>query len=104
MTAALSLWRGNTLAKTRREFARDVLTEVAGRHDVPIEDILGSRRTRPIAYARFEVMWILNVEMLWSTTRIGRFLGGKDHTTVINGVRRWPEVSAKRAAQMAEAA
>ena len=72
---------------TKRELFADILREVAGRHALRVEDLTGRRRTQPIAQARQEAMAEAWRRTALSKCEIGRRLGGRDHTTVIHGVR-----------------
>lgn len=64
-----------------------ILQQVAEKHAVPVHEITGARRTKRVAYARQEVMYRARKETRLSTPQIGTLLGGRDHTTVIYGVR-----------------
>ena len=70
------------------ERARAELTAVSVRTGVPIEEILGRRRVLPVATARHEAIWRVRRATKWSLPRIGRFFGDRDHTTVLNSIRR----------------
>lgn len=50
--------------------------------------LTGPSRSAPLAKARQELMWLLRQQERWSLPQIGRFLGGRDHTTIIHGVRQ----------------
>jgi len=67
--------------------ARTILREVAEKHGVLIEDIVGRRRQAKFMKARREACWRLYNETLWSLPKIGRFLN-KDHTSILAAVRR----------------
>lgn len=81
--------------KTWKEIVRDV----ARRHRVRFEEILGPSRAQPIAGIRQEAMWELHQQDRWSLPQIGRFLGNRDHTTVLHGVRRHAERLAEAEAE-----
>ena len=70
--------------------AEELLTKVARRHGIGPRDIRGRGRMRHVAHARQEVMWRLRNEMKpgWSLPRIARFLGNRDHTTILYGCRQ----------------
>jgi hypothetical protein len=55
-------------------------------HDISELDIKGSSRLRPHVEARFEVCWLARQLTSLSTAEIGRALGGRDHSTVINAI------------------
>ena len=63
-----------------------ILQAVCQQFSVSGDEILGRRRTKTIALARQIAMFLLREELHMSMTRIGRFMGGKDHTTVIHAV------------------
>lgn len=52
-----------------------------------IEELRGPGRTRAVAHIRFAVMRLAYAKGV-STTRIGRGLGGRDHTTILSGLRQ----------------
>jgi len=54
--------------------------------NVPVRDITSRRRSKDIVKARFMAMWVLRTVSGISFSVIGEHLGGKDHTSVINGV------------------
>jgi hypothetical protein len=71
----------------------NIAGEIAERHGVTLADLKGPGRYRAIAWPRHEVMWTLYQERnadgdrRWSLARIARFLGGRDHSTILHGVR-----------------
>jgi hypothetical protein len=75
---------------------RDMICQqIAHRHGLTVADMRGPRRDHHAAHARHEVMWALMKTGRWSTTQIGRYLGDRDHTTVIHGIRRYEARLAK---------
>jgi chromosomal replication initiation ATPase DnaA len=50
--------------------------------------LCSAKRTRDFAYARFAVMRALYQRIGHSLPRIGRLCGGRDHTSVLNGIRK----------------
>lgn len=54
--------------------------------NIPVRDIISKRRSKEIVTARFMAMWVLRNVSGVSFSVIGEHLGGKDHTSVINGV------------------
>jgi chromosomal replication initiation ATPase DnaA len=55
---------------------------------ISIEDVKSEKRTNSIAHRRWHVMWIMRQAGM-SLPEIGRRLGGKDHSTVHNGIRQY---------------
>jgi hypothetical protein len=64
-----------------------IVREVSKKHGVAIVDILSTRRSQPFVNARYEAMYRMRHETNMSFPQIGRRLGGRDHTTVLHGVR-----------------
>jgi len=62
-----------------------VVKTVAGFFSVELVDLLGTRRHKELVYPRQIVMYLLRNELNYSFPRIGKELGGKDHTTIIHG-------------------
>jgi hypothetical protein len=67
---------------------RRILHEVSVKHGVTIVDICSKRRPLHLVTARHEACYRLRHETTWSYPRIGTILGGRDHTTIIHGVRK----------------
>ena len=70
-------------------------------HGVSVREILGRRRTRKVSFARFEAMARIRALNFNGRTpslpQIGAWLG-RDHTSVLNGLRRHAELSAEAGA------
>ena len=64
--------------------ARDIIHAIAAKHGATTTDVLGDRRWRHIVDARKEIAKTLRDEHGWSYKAIGRALGGRHHTTVMN--------------------
>lgn len=67
---------------------KTIVREVAEKHKVTLADIIGPFRGRQFVAARHEAMYRLRHEALLSCPVIGRLIGKRDHTTVLNGIRR----------------
>lgn len=70
---------------------RDIVKEVCVKHGMTFAEIRGHCRARDIVAARHEVCYRLATETPLSLPAIGRRLGGKDHTTVLHGIRKHRE-------------
>ena len=68
--------------------AQQVLSGVARHFGLAPEQILGRNRTASVALARQVAMYLLVSELGMSPTGAGRFLAGRNHSTVIHGVAR----------------
>jgi len=73
---------------------RAIIDEVAKSHGLTFESIRARTSKRLISWPRQEAMYRLyemrrpTGERRWSTTQVGRALGGFDHTTVIYSIQR----------------
>lgn len=65
-----------------------IIAEVADKHGLTVLDLKSQRRSRMIVVARQEAMYRCRHETGQSLTSIARRFGGRDHTTVVHGVRR----------------
>lgn len=65
-----------------------IALEVCAKHKVSFKQITSPFRSRETCAARHEVFWRLRHETLMSYPAIGRRFGGRDHTTVLHGVRK----------------
>lgn len=72
-----------------------MIREVAEKHGLTVDQIMSRRRLKAIVHARFEIMYRAATEYGLSTTHIANRLGGLDHTTVMNGIRRYPEIAGR---------
>lgn len=66
---------------------RLTLLRVADAFGIDPRLILSARRDRPVARARQAIYLVLRDILGWSLPEIGRFVGGRDHTTVLSGCR-----------------
>lgn len=79
---------------TDRVTVHTVVAEVAARRFVKPGTILAGNLLRPVVLARHEAMFEARCQRKpdgrhrWSLPLIGQRMGGLDHTTVLNGVRR----------------
>lgn len=64
-----------------------VIRAVARHHDIPVESLLGPSRSRTVAVARSLAMYLSRRLTGLSLQAIGAACGGRDHTTVLHGVR-----------------
>lgn len=56
--------------------------------DITQKDLVGKKRHRPIAYSRHIISHILVKKMGMQLSKVGKnYLGGRDHTTVINSLK-----------------
>jgi chromosomal replication initiation ATPase DnaA len=60
--------------------------------NVSVGAMTGAIRSGPMVRARFAVMWVARELFGFSTPVIGRALGNRDHSTVLNGLKRAEEL------------
>ena len=70
---------------------KDVIRAVSERTGVDVETILGRRRDKRTSHARHMAMYLLREESHLPSTRVGEIMGGKDHSSVLYGQRRFAE-------------
>lgn len=68
---------------------RAVINDVAARHGMTFALLVGDRQYRKVAHARQEVYAILYATGCYSLPIIGQWMGGRDHTTVLSGIRKF---------------
>lgn len=76
---------------------RGIVAEIAERDGIPVALLRGAPRTRFISDARQEAMWRMYQTGRFSLPQIGAFLGGRDHTTILHGVRAHAERTKRKA-------
>lgn len=66
----------------------EIIQYVSNRYGVSVLDLKSPRRTRPLVDIRQLAMYLARNLTAHSLPRIGRSFGRRDHTTVLNAVRR----------------
>lgn len=66
---------------------KSMALDVCHRHKISLAGLRGAARTRPIAWPRQEFMWEAYQTGRYSLGQIGLYLGDRDHTTILHGVR-----------------
>ena len=73
---------------TTMQRAKRIMAEAAERYGVTVIDLQSDRRDALSVRARHFCFWTMRHETTWSLPRIGQLFGGRDHTTVLHGIRR----------------
>ncbi len=81
-------------ASNRKVTVEEIQRKVSEHYNIRMSDIIGPRRVRVIARPRQVAMYLAKQLTTRSLPEIGRRFGGRDHTTVIHGVRRIEELKA----------
>lgn len=63
------------------------IARIAEKHGLTPDHLIGLSRLAPIVRARQEAMHEIHQLGRFSLTAIGLYLGGRDHTTIIHGIR-----------------
>lgn len=65
-----------------------ILDAVSERFAISQDQIMGDCRVHELVVARFAFFYTANKLFGYSTPRVGKFLNNRDHTTIINGVKK----------------
>ncbi|MBQ8996560.1 chromosomal replication initiator protein DnaA [Candidatus Saccharibacteria bacterium] len=79
---------GSVVQRRRNVTARQVVEKVAKYYNLTVIEMTGKSRVSNIKTARQVAMYLLSKELGMSTTKIAPEVGVKDHTTVMNGLKR----------------
>ena len=78
-------WRGQVTVE-------EIQRKVSEYYNIRMSDIIGPKRLRSYARPRQVAMYLCKQLTSRSLPEIGRRFGGRDHTTVMHGVRRIEEL------------
>ena len=68
-----------------------IITLVEKHFNLKENSLVSSKRSKDIAFARHIAMYIMRELTEMSTPKIGQELGGRDHSTVLNGINKVEE-------------
>ncbi len=74
-----------TDTRQRRVSIDDVINAVAEYYRIQVDDLKGKKRDKHIVVPRHVAMYLMRQETDASLLEIGQALGGRDHSTVLNG-------------------
>ncbi len=81
-------------ASDRKVTVEEIQRKVSEHYNIRLSDLIGPRRVRTIARPRQVAMYLSKQLTARSLPEIGRRFGGRDHTTVMHGVRRIEDLKA----------
>ena len=81
-------------ASDRKITIEEIQRKVSEHYNIRLSDLIGPKRVRNFARPRQVAMFLSKQMTNRSLPEIGRRFGGRDHTTVMHGVRRIEELSA----------
>jgi chromosomal replication initiator protein len=79
-------------ASERKITVEEIQRRVADHYNIRLSDMIGPKRLRSYARPRQVAMYLCKQLTARSLPEIGRRFGGRDHTTVMHGVRRIEEL------------
>jgi len=82
---------GHPIDPERTPAWKRIAREVCLKHQVSMAELLSMRRSQFLCLARYEAFWRCREETTMSLPQIGYRFGGRDHTTVLHGIRRHEE-------------
>lgn len=81
-------------ASDRKLTIEEIQRKVAEHYNIRLSDMIGPKRLRNIARPRQVAMYLAKQLTSRSLPEIGRRFGGRDHTTIMHGVRKIEELMA----------
>lgn len=81
-------------ASDRKLTIEEIQRKVADHYNIRLSDMIGPKRVRTIARPRQIAMYLAKQLTPRSLPEIGRRFGGRDHTTIMHGVRKIEELMA----------
>ena len=79
----------------RKVTVEEIQRKVAEHYNVRLSDLIGPKRLRTIARPRQVAMYLAKHMTTRSLPEIGRRFGGRDHTTILHGVRKVEQLRAE---------
>lgn len=76
-----------TIPVKKRVSPQELLEAVGNFFGIKTTQLKGPKRDRPIARPRQLVMYLAKIELGLTLTDIGGLLGGRDHTTIMHGIK-----------------
>ena len=82
-------------ASDRKVSVEEIQRKVAEHYNIRLSDLVGPKRVRTLARPRQIAMYLAKQMTSRSLPEIGRRFGGRDHTTIMHGVRKIEELRGK---------
>jgi len=67
---------------------RELIKRISDYYDITTEQLLGQKRNKELVYPRQVSAYLLREELSLSFPKIGKELGGKDHTTIMHACKK----------------
>lgn len=81
-------------ASDRKVTIEEIQRKVSEHYNIRMSDMIGPKRLRTIARPRQVAMYLAKTMTTRSLPEIGRRFGGRDHTTIMHGIRKVEELKA----------
>ena len=81
-------------ASDRKVTIDEIQRKVSEHYNIRLSDMIGPKRSRTIARPRQVAMYLAKSMTTRSLPEIGRRFGGRDHTTIMHGIRKIEELKA----------
>jgi chromosomal replication initiator protein len=81
-------------ASDRKVSIEEIQRKVAEHYNIRLSDMVGPKRQRTVARPRQVAMYLAKTLTTRSLPEIGRRFGGRDHTTIMHGIRKIEELKA----------
>ena len=93
VSATFGHWWGATAApEPASPSIRAIQHTVCRHYNISMADLFGQYKAASIVRARHLAMYLARIMTTRSMPEIGRFFGGKDHTTVLHAVRKFEKL------------
>lgn len=83
---------GEQTNKKKRVEVKDILQKTADYFNISYDEITGTRRSKEIVLPRQIAMYFMRTELHLSFPIIAARLGGRDHTTIMHGVKKLEKI------------
>ena len=81
----------STNGQDRRVSLNEIVKYVSDRFSVPVNDLIGPKRSKDIAWPRQVAVYLSRELTDHSLSEIGNFFGGRDHSTILYGYNKVSE-------------
>jgi len=68
----------------RNVTTKEIIAKIAGFYDINVQELMGQKRNKELVVPRQIAAYIMREELSFSFPKIGKELGGKDHTTIMH--------------------
>ena len=83
---------GDLSVSDRKITVEEIQRKVSDHYNIRLSDLIGPKRVRTFARPRQVAMYLAKTMTSRSLPEIGRRFGGRDHTTIMHGVRKIEEL------------